>query len=137
MPSAARMRRFSRSYDRWRSCWRRSALCDASDRYAHAVAGGVPLTDVYSGGYSLLNWAKLLEGMADGTLPLVYLLWRKEVIKPFGCSVVSLQRLIAAGYTVIYAQQSDGNKRMGDSEFHSADKSFRYSMSIRAVAHII
>ena len=35
------------------------------------MAGGVPLTDVYSGGYSLLNWAKLLEGMADGTLPLV------------------------------------------------------------------
>ena len=39
---------------------------------AKAVGGDIPLTDVYSNSFSLLNWAKDLEAMADGTLPLVH-----------------------------------------------------------------
>jgi len=39
--------------------------------YIRAVSGAIPLTNVFTETYSLLNWAKNLEDMADGVLPLV------------------------------------------------------------------
>jgi len=39
--------------------------------YIRAAAGNIPLTDVFSITYSLLNWAKELEDMKDNEIPLV------------------------------------------------------------------
>jgi len=40
--------------------------------YISAVGGSIPLTDVFNNQYSLETWAKQLEAMADGELPLVH-----------------------------------------------------------------
>ena len=40
--------------------------------YAKAIGGAIPLTDVYASGYSLVKWAKTVEAMPDGELPLVH-----------------------------------------------------------------
>jgi len=40
--------------------------------YAKAIGGAIPLTDVYASGYSLVKWAKTVEAMPDGHLPLVH-----------------------------------------------------------------
>ena len=40
--------------------------------YIKGVAGSIPLTDVFNKQYSLENWAKQLEDMPDGTLPLIH-----------------------------------------------------------------
>jgi len=39
--------------------------------YIRAATGNIPLTDVFSLTYSLLSWAKELEDMKDGEIPLV------------------------------------------------------------------
>ena len=40
--------------------------------YAKGIAGSIPLTNIYLAQYSLLNWAKQVEAMGDGVIPLVH-----------------------------------------------------------------
>jgi len=39
--------------------------------YINAVGGAIPLTNVYSAQYSLLDWAKQLGALGDGNIPLI------------------------------------------------------------------
>jgi tripeptidyl-peptidase-1 len=40
--------------------------------YIKGIGGGIPLTNIYSAKYSLLDWVKLLAGLGDTDLPLVH-----------------------------------------------------------------
>lgn len=80
--------------------------------YIKAVAGSVPLTDIYSSGYSLLNWAMQLGSMDDP--PLINSVSygndeRQQTSVAFMNSVnVQFQKLGVKGLSVLFASGDQG-----------------------------
>jgi len=80
--------------------------------YIKAVAGAVPLTDIYSAGYSLLNWAMQLGNMSDA--PLINSVSygndeRQQTSVQFMDSVnVQFQKLGAKGLSILFASGDQG-----------------------------
>jgi len=80
--------------------------------YIRAVAGAVPLTDVYSNGYSLLNWAKSLEDMSNPPLVNSVSYGNDEVQQSSRqymeeCNV-EFQKLGVRGISVLFASGDQG-----------------------------
>jgi len=82
--------------------------------YIRAVAGEVPLTDVYSQRYSLLEWAKTLEDMEDGVIPLVNSVsYGNDEIQQtstqymYSCNT-EFQKLAVRGISILFASGDQG-----------------------------
>eukprot|EP00937_MAST-01D_sp_MAST-1D-sp2_P005366 g5366.t1 len=94
--------------------------------YIKGVAPGIPLTDVFNKEYSLENWAKQLEAMPDGTLPLVHSVsYGNDESQQTGdafiqASNVEFQKLGVRGVSVLFASGDQGvaGRSGGGSRFH-------------------
>jgi len=82
--------------------------------YIRAVAGAIPLTNVYSKTYSLLAWAKKLEDMEDGVIPLVNSVsygndevQQSSTAYMFSCNV-EFQKLAVRGISILFASGDQG-----------------------------
>jgi len=82
--------------------------------YICAVAGEIPLTDVFSQSYSLLNWAKTLEDMKDGVIPLVNSVsYGNDEIQQsstqymYSCNT-EFQKLAVRGISILFASGDQG-----------------------------
>jgi len=101
-------------------------ICDETDsgsfcvealldiEYIRAVAGEVPLTDVYTMSYSLLEWAKTLEDMKDGVIPLVNAVsYGNDEIQQtstqymYSCNT-EFQKLAVRGISILFASGDQG-----------------------------
>jgi len=82
--------------------------------YIRAVTGEIPLTDVFSLTYSLLNWAKTLEDMKDGVIPLVNSVsyGNDEVQQTSTQYMIScnteFQKLAVRGISILFASGDQG-----------------------------
>jgi tripeptidyl-peptidase-1 len=94
--------------------------------YAKAIAGNIPLSDIYSGTYSLLNWAKTLEAMPDGTLPLVHSVSygndeKQQTGQAFmeSCNM-EFQKIGVRGVSILFASGDQGveGREGGGARFH-------------------
>jgi len=82
--------------------------------YIRAVAGAIPLTNIFTDTYSLLNWAKKLEDMKDGVLPLVNSVsyGNDEVQQTsteymYSCNT-EFQKLATRGISILFASGDQG-----------------------------
>jgi tripeptidyl-peptidase-1 len=82
--------------------------------YIRAVTGSIPLTDVFSVTYSLLSWAKTLEDMKDGVIPLVNSVsyGNDEVQQTstqymYSCNT-EFQKLAVRGISILFASGDQG-----------------------------
>jgi len=82
--------------------------------YIRAAAGEVPLTDVFSLSYSLLEWAKTLEDMKDGVIPLVNSVsYGNDEIQQtstqymYSCNT-EFQKLAVRGISILFASGDQG-----------------------------
>jgi len=82
--------------------------------YIRAVAGAIPLTNVFSRTYSLLAWAKKLEDMKDGVIPLVNSVsyGNDEVQQSSTQYMIScnteFQKLAVRGISILFASGDQG-----------------------------
>jgi len=82
--------------------------------YIRAAAGEIPLTDVFSVSYSLLEWAKTLEDMKDGVIPLVNSVsYGNDEIQQsstqymYSCNT-EFQKLAVRGISILFASGDQG-----------------------------
>jgi len=82
--------------------------------YIRAASGAIPLTNVYSQTYSLLAWAKKLEDMKDGMIPLVNSVsyGNDEVQQTsdqymYSCNA-EFQKLAVRGISILFASGDQG-----------------------------
>jgi len=82
--------------------------------YIRAATGNIPLTDIFSISYSLLSWAKNLEDMKDGELPLVNSVsyGNDEVQQTSTQYMISVntefQKLAVRGISILFASGDQG-----------------------------
>jgi len=82
--------------------------------YIRAATGNIPLTDVFSISYSLLSWAKKLEDMKDGEIPLVNSVsyGNDEVQQTSTQYMIScnteFQKLAVRGISILFASGDQG-----------------------------
>jgi len=82
--------------------------------YIKALGGAIPLTDIFNSQYSLESWAKQLEDMPDGTLPLVHSVsYGDDEAQQTGdafiqAANVEFQKLGVRGISVLFASGDQG-----------------------------
>jgi len=95
--------------------------------YALAVSGGeIPLTNIYLAQYSLLNWAKQVEGMSDEDIPLIHSVSygndeAQQTGVPYMQSVnTEFQKLGVRGISILFASGDQGvlGREGGGARFH-------------------
>jgi len=90
--------------------------------YIRAVAGNIPLTDIYISYYSIFDWAMILQDMADDVIPLVNSVsYATDEIQQvttqymYSCNI-EFQKLAVRGISILFASGDQGVwGRSGDS----------------------
>jgi len=98
--------------------------------YINAIGGAIPLTNIYSAQYSLLNWVKELAALGDGEIPLInsvsygndeaqqtgdaYMNSCNDQFKAIGVQGISI--LFASGDQGVYGREGAGILK--DKPFH-------------------
>jgi len=82
--------------------------------YIRAVSGAIPLTNIFSETYSLLNWAKKVEDMKDDVVPLVHSVsyGNDEIQQTSTAYMIScnteFQKLAVRGISILFASGDQG-----------------------------
>lgn len=94
--------------------------------YAKAIAGSIPLTNIYLAQFSLLNWAKQVEAMSDETVPLVHSVsYGNDEAQQTGVPYMDscnteFQKIGVRGISILFASGDQGvlGREGGGAHFH-------------------